>query len=103
MKLFAALLIAAGLSLAFNLDANDSHANPALEAIESIVACSEPVAEIAGEALGSSKQAYGCGGSQLTCQCFTLGPRRRTLHVQKSELIGHSWAIQIFSCHKTDG
>ena len=68
MKLFAALLIAAGLSLAFNLDANDSHANPALEAIESIVACSEPVAEIAGEApAGYSAQL--CGGGLFLCTC----------------------------------
>ena len=42
MKLFAALPITAELSLAFNLGTNHSHANPALEAIESIVVCSEP-------------------------------------------------------------
>ena len=72
MKLFAALLIAAGLSLAFNLDTDHSHANPALEAVESIVVCSDPVAEIAEEAPASYfVQQDHCTGGSYSCSCVT--------------------------------
>ena len=78
MKLFAVLLIAAGLSLAFNLDTDHSHANPALEAVESIVVCSDPVAEIAGEAPASYsvQSRRECGGNSILCMCFGNGSNR---------------------------